>query len=233
MQMFTRRAIVPIALLLAATVACSKSNTSAPLAPTAPSATTAAAAPGASISGMVVAGTTTSALAAGSYGALSAAGRVTVSVNGTSISVTSDDNGNFVLQNVPAGTVTLTIAGPGFSSQITLPSVNVNDQLRITVRVTGGSAQLDDQEHESNGSVEIEGQIGSATGLTSAGGTITVGRLNTAVVVNSSASITKGNTPLKPNDLVAGMRVHVRAAQAGATLTATTIIVQQTGTPGS
>lgn len=234
MQTLSVRAIVPLALLLAATAACSKSNTSASLAPTAPSATTAAVAPGASISGMVVSGTSAApALAGGVYSAMSAAGRVTITVNGTSISVTSDDNGNFVLTNVPAGVVTLTISGPGFSSQVTLPSVNVNDQLRITVRLSGSSAELDDQEHESEGKVEIEGQIGSVSGLSSSGGTILVGRLNTAVLVNASTSITMGNTPMKPNDLVVGARVHVRASQSGSTLTATTVIVQQASTPGS
>lgn len=234
MQTFTGRAIVPFALLLAVTTACSRSNNigASALSPTAPSATTSTA-PGANISGVVVSGSTTSALAAGMYGAMSTAGRVTITVNGTSISVTSDDNGNFVLQNVPAGVVTLTLSGPGFSSQLTLPSVNVNDQLRITVRLSGSSAELDDQELESDGKVEIEGQIGSTSSLSSSGGTIVVGRLNTAVLVNGSTGITKGGTVMKPNDLVVGARVHVRAVQSGSTLTATTIIVQQTGTPGS
>lgn len=234
MQKFSVRAFVPFALLLAMVTACSKSNSGSGMSPTGPSASpVTTAAPGASISGMVVAGTAASAQSASLYVAQSSAGRVTVSVNGTSISVTSDDSGNFVLQNVPAGSVTLTISGAGFSTQLTLPSVNVNDQLRITVRVSGGSAQLDDQELESDGKVEIEGQIGSISGLSSSGGTIVVGRLNTAVLVNGSTSITKGGTVMKPNDLVVGARVHVRAAQSGTTLTATTIIVQQAGTPGS
>lgn len=234
MQKFSVRAIVPVALLLAVTVACSKSNSGSGLSPSpVSSSSTAPVAPGASISGMVVTGSTAAGASAGMYSAMASAGRVTVSVNGTSISVTSDDNGNFVLQNVPPGTVTLTITGAGFSTQLTLPSVSINDQLRITVRLSGGSAELDDQELESDGKVEIEGQIGSTSGLSSSGGTIVVGRLNTAVLVNGSTSITKGGTAMKPNDLVVGARVHVRASQSGSTLTATTIIVQQTSAPGS
>jgi hypothetical protein len=153
-------------------------------------------------------------------------------VNGTSISVTSDDGGNFTLQNVPPGNLTLTITGNGFSSQIQLPPVNMNDQLRITVRVNGGTATLDDDELESSDNkVEIEGVISAVNGMTSSGGTIVVGRLNSSVLVTSAGSITKGGTVLKPNDLVAGMRVHVRATKSGSTLTATTVIVQ-TGNSG-
>jgi hypothetical protein len=161
------------------------------------------------------------------FAALSGAGRVTVSVNGTSISATSDDAGNFTLRNVPPGNITLTISGNGFSAQVTLPPVNTNDQLRVTVRINGGTATLDDDEVESpDNKVELEGLISSVIGLTSAGGTIVVGRLNTSVTVPSSAAITKGGTVLKPNDLVVGMRVHVRAMKSGNALTATTVIVQ-------
>ena len=128
MRRISLRTIVPVALLLAATAACSKSNAGSAM-PTAPSSTTSGVVSGgASISGVVVSGLSAASLSDASlYTAQSTAGRVTVSVNGTSISVTSDDNGNFVLQNVPPGTLTLTISGSGFSSQVTLPAVNTND----------------------------------------------------------------------------------------------------------
>lgn len=227
MRRMSLRAIVPVALLLAATAACSKSNAGSAM-PTAPSSTTSGVVSGgASISGVVVSGLSAASLSDASlYTAQSTAGRVTVSVNGTSISVTSDDNGNFVLQNVPPGTLTLTISGSGFSSQVTLPAVNTNDQLRITVRVSGTTVTIDDQELESEDKVEIEGQIGSVSGLSSTGGTIIVGRLNSAVLVTSATRITQGDTELKPNDLTVGLRVHVRATRSGATLTATVIKAQ-------
>lgn len=227
MRRISLRAVVPVALLLAATAACSKSNAGSAM-PTAPSSTpSAVVSGGASISGVVVSGLSAASLSDGSlYTAQSSAGRVTVSVNGTSISVTSDDNGNFVLQNVPPGTLTLTISGAGFSSQVTLPAVNTNDQLRITVRVSGTTVTIDDQELESEDKLEIEGQIASVSGLSSAGGTIIVGRLNSAVLVTSATRITKGDTGLKPNDLTVGLRVHVRATRSGATLTATEIKAQ-------
>jgi hypothetical protein len=241
MQRFLISPIVLLTAVAAMAAACSKgTSTTSPVSPSTPSAATNTPAPasgGAMVTGMVVTGSA-AALASPvglispfASASLSGAGRVTVSVNGTSISVTSDDGGNFTLQNVPPGNVTLTISGNGFSAQVTLPPLNSNDQLRVTVRINGGSATLDDDEVESqDNKVELEGLISSVIGLTSSGGTIVVGRMNTSVSVPSTASITKGGTVLKPNDLVVGMRVHVRAMKSGSALTATTVIVQ-TGTP--
>ncbi|HUR33328.1 MAG TPA: DUF5666 domain-containing protein [Vicinamibacterales bacterium] len=238
MRRLIGNSVVPALLTLAvAAAACSKGSSTSPVAPTALSPAGSAPVPaplsgGATVSGMVVTGATSTpaplGLAFPGAATLAGAGRVTISVNGSSISATSDDAGNFVLQNVPPGAVTLTITGSGFSAQITLPAVNVNDTLRVTVRVNGSTATLDDDEVESADKLEIEGTIGSVSGLSSSGGTIVVGRLNTAVLVTSATSITKGSATLKPNDLMVGLRVHVRAAKSGSTLTATTVIVQNT-----
>lgn len=228
MQRFRALAIVPIALSLAILTACSKSNGTAGSL-TAPSPAAAPAAGGASIRGTVLTGATTSSLAdPGMMRMLGGGTRVTISVNGTSISVTSDDDGNFVLENVPPGTVTLTISGPGFTTELTLPPVNTNDALRITVRVSGSSATLDEQElSSSDNKVELEGEIGSVA-LSSSGGTFVVGRAGSTVMVDASTSITKGGTTLKPNDLTAGLRVHVKATRSGSTLLANRVIVQNT-----
>ena len=227
-----------LAVLVVATTACSKSN-SAPGSPASPSAPTSTAGSpplsgGARISGTVVNGAGMSTLASPRpFFGLTNSGRVTVSVNGTSISVVSDDNGNFTLENVPPGNLTLTVTGTGFNAVVTLPPLNINDQLRITVRVNGGTATLDDDELDSaDNTVEIEGLITSTTGLTSSGGTIVVGRMNTSVIVDGTTSITKGGTALKPNDLTVGMRVHVRATKTGSTMTAITVIVQNESSDG-
>ena len=226
-----------VASIAVSAAACSKGSTTSPVAPSTPTpSATSTPAPslvgGATITGMIVTGTPSGTTTLLDVPMLAGAGRVTVSVTGTSISVTSDDDGHFTLLNVPPGNLTLTITGSGFSAQVALPPVNTNDQLRVTVRVNGSTATLDDDELESSDNkVEVEGQIASVAGMTSSGGTIVVGRLNTSVIVPSTASISKGGTALKPNDLVVGMRVHVRAAKAGSTLTATTVIVQ-TRNPG-
>ncbi len=221
---------VAVAIALS-TAACSKANSGSPVGPSTstPQAvnTPAPVYGGASISGTVVTGAASALVAPFGFATLGSVGRITVSITGTAISVVSDD-GTFTLQNVPAGDLTLSITGAGVNALVPLPGVGLNDQLRITVRLDGRSAQVEDKRQESLDKVEIEGIITAAIGMTSSGGTIVVGRDNTSVLVPAAASITKGSITLKPNDLTVGLRVHVRATKAGAALTATVVIVQNT-----
>jgi len=220
------------AAIAVSAAACSKANSGSPVAPSASTpqavSTPAPVVGGASISGTVVTGSASALAAPSGFATLGSVGRITVSVTGTSISVVSDD-GNFTLQNVPPGDLTLSITGAGINAVLPLPGVGLNDQLRLTVRLEGSSAQVEDMKQESSDKVEVEGVITAVTGMTSAGGTIVVGRDNTAVLVPAAASITKGGTTLKPNDLAVGLRVHVRATK-GTPLTATEVIVQNTST---
>jgi len=224
--------IAMAAAIAVSAAACSKANSGSPVAPSASTpqavSTPAPVVGGASISGTVVTGSASALAAPSGFATLGSVGRITVSVTGTSISVISDD-GTFTLQNVPPGDLTLSITGAGINAVVPLPGVGLNDQLRLTVRLEGSSAQVEDMKQESSDKVEVEGVITAVTGMTSAGGTIVVGRDNTAVLVPAAASITKGGTTLKPNDLAVGLRVHVRAVK-GTPLTATVVIVQNTST---
>ena len=224
--------IAMAAAIAVSAAACSKANSGSPVAPSTSTpqavSTPAPVVGGASISGTVVTGSASALAAPSGFATLGSVGRITVSVTGASISVVSDD-GNFTLQNVPPGDLTLSITGAGINAVVPLPGVGLNDQLRLTVRLEGSSAQVEDMKQESSDKVEVEGVITAVTGMTSAGGTIVVGRDNTAVLVPAAASITKGGTTLKPNDLAVGLRVHVRAAK-GTPLTATVVIVQNTST---
>ena len=224
--------IAMAAAIAVSAAACSKANSGSPVAPSTSTpqavSTPAPVVGGASISGTVVTGPASALAAPSGFATLGSVGRITVSVTGTSISVISDD-GTFTLQNVPPGDLTLTITGAGINAVVPLPGVGLNDQLRLTVRLEGSSAQVEDMKQESSDKVEVEGVITAVTGMPSAGGTIVVGRDNTAVLVPAAASITKGGTTLKPNDLAVGLRVHVRAAK-GTPLTATVVIVQNTST---
>lgn len=224
--------IAMAAAITLSAAACSKANSGSPVAPSTSTpqavSTPVPVAGGASISGTVVTGSASALAAPSGFATLGSVGRITVSVTGTSISVISDD-GNFTLQNVPPGDLTLSITGVGINAVVPLPGVGLNDQLRLTVRLEGGSARVEDMKQESSDKVEVEGVITVVTGMTSAGGTIVVGRDNTAVLVPATASITKGGTALKPNDLAVGLRVHVRATK-GTPLTATVVIVQNSST---
>lgn len=223
-----------VALTLAlglATAACSKGGGAAsPLAPSASALPTAAGpspAPSiplgtATISGIIVAGAQTS---VGNSVRGAAASRVNIAVVGTPISTVSDDGGNFVLQNVPTGTVVLAVNGSGIAAQVSLDSVSTSEQIRVTVRVDNSSASLDDRQRETADSqVELEGVINSVSGST-----IFVGRLNVAVVVPDTAAITRSGATMKLNDLAPGLRVEVHGMRSGATVTATRVNIETEG----
>ena len=226
------RTIAPLVLVLAASAAaCSKGNPASLVAPSLPSSTTTATpgpAPfstGASISGAVVTGSPSALSGVFRTAGLGSAGRVTVTVNGTGMMVVSDDNGNFALQNVPAGDRTLTLAGNGFSAQVTIPGVGSTDQIKVTLLVTGNTATVDDRTVESgNNQVEVEGVINAASN-----GTIVIGRLNTTVVVPLTATITKNGAPATQAGLVPGARVEVKATKSGETLTALSVDIEVGG----
>lgn len=202
--------------------ACSGNNS--PAAPSANSATAAAASVpasgGATISGTVVGMSTASRMRAMSAG-------MTVSVAGTSAMTSVDGSGRFVLQNVPAGTVTLRFTGTGVNAALTLPNVAANSTVTITVQVSGTTAQLDTNDDEgSDNEVEIEGTVTAVTSstLTVAGKTITV---------TSSTKIVHGETTLKLSQISVGDRVHVQGTRSGTTITATKVEVQNgAATPG-
>ena len=226
MPKLSLQSVVPAVVLVAVlTSACSKGSSSSPLAPSMPaspavtgSPAPAAAGTGATISGQVVSGDPQGLSAQ----TLTPAGRATVSVNGTSLSAVSDDNGVFTLQNVPAGSVTLTVAGSGYSAQVTVGTVNVSDDIRLTVRVTGSSAKVDDSRHQS-----ADNQVEFAGTITAAGnGTITVGTTNTVIAVPTTASITNGGRTASIADLVAGVRVEIHAVLSGGVLTATRVHIE-------
>ena len=85
-----------------------------------------------------------------------------------------DGAGQFTLNGVPPGTVTLTFTGNNVSASITLNNVAVGDEIQIEIRLNGTSARVeserrrrgdddgdddDDDEDEAN---EVEGEVSCA-----------------------------------------------------------------------
>lgn len=236
-RIFTNPLVIAAVVTALSSAACSKSGgTSSPLAPTATASTPPSTSPspspsptpatsvGATIAGVVISGAPALAQVASATVA-----RVTVTVLGTSASTITDDNGNFTLHNVPVGSQTLSINGNGVAAQVSLASVSMHEQIRVTVRVDGGAATLDDRQRETTDSqVEVEGQITSASS-----GTIVVGRLNTAVVVPATATITRSGVTAKSSDLLPGLRVEVHGVKSGSTITATRVNIESEDTTSS
>jgi Domain of unknown function (DUF5666) len=145
----------------------------------------------------------------------------TVTVVGTSLTATVDGGGNFTLNNVPAGDVTLSF---GAGATVTITGVSEREQIHITVEVHGGAADLDDDERETSDSrAEVEGPIVS---INAGARTLVVGRRQTSVLVPAGTPIHHGGTAIDFSQLAVGDRVHIHATRTGTTLTATDVEVQ-------
>jgi hypothetical protein len=65
-----------------------------------------------------------------------------VGVVGTSLATDLDDEGQFVLSGLPAGTVTLRFEGAGVDARVEVSGLQDRQVTSITVEVSGGSARL-------------------------------------------------------------------------------------------
>ena len=87
-----------------------------------------------------------------------------VTVVGTSLTAPVNPNGRFVLTNVPAGDIQLRFTGPGTDALLTVAGVTGGDELRITVKVDGSTALLQNvSRKDKQNKIEIEGTVASGT----------------------------------------------------------------------
>jgi hypothetical protein len=70
----------------------------------------------------------------------------TVRVEGTALSAAVDEEGEFILSGVPAGTVTLIFEGPGGTAQLTVSGLLDGQVLSLQVHLSGGTATIASQE---------------------------------------------------------------------------------------
>jgi uncharacterized protein DUF5666 len=216
----TRTLFTSLVIASAATmIACGGRQSASPAAPSSASPTAAApaASAGATISGTVVGVSAPSGWTV--HGA-----PLTVSVSGSTMSTSVDSSGHFTLQNVPSGHVDLHFTGSGVDAHLALDGVADRSTLTITVRVSGSSAQLeDDRQQNDDGHVELEGLV-TSVGSSSL---VVAGR---AVSVTSSTEIVHGDTHVALSSIHVNDRVHVKgtATSGTAPVMATKIEVQNT-----
>jgi len=143
--------------------ACSSSSPSGPT-PLSGFTPTPTSVSGATINGSVT-GSALSALSSGGGGFMSLAGPgLMVTVVGTSITAPVNPNGSFVLTDVPPGDIQLRFTGPGTDALLTVTGVTGGDELRITVKVDGSTALLQNVSRKDKlNKVEIEGTVASGT----------------------------------------------------------------------
>lgn len=162
---------------------------------------------------------------------LAVASAMTVSVVGTSISVSIDGSGHFVLTGVPGGDIQLHFKGSGVDATTTLPAVQTTESITITVTVSGSNAVIDSDTREDDGSsdgnsqLQLEGRIDAVPPVTAAG-TFDIG--GTIVETSASTTFVNGGATASFADLVPGIRVHVSGSADGTKLRATRVDIQNT-----
>ncbi len=169
-------------------------------------------------------GTVTSGGAAGLRLLDAGLGGMKVSVVGTTLSTTTGSGGNFQLHGVPPGLVRLLFEGAGASGTLDLDDVSETEEISLSVVVSGSAIELASQERVTGSQAQLEGKVVSANYPAR---TLVVG--TTTVIVPENVSITNGFRELELQDVIVGARVHVKGSLSGETITATSIIVQQTG----
>jgi len=178
----------------------------------------------ATIAGQVVAG----AVALDTSSATPLAG-VTVTVTGTSITVIADGNGRFSLSNVPGGDQQIEFDGHGAHAHVTIEHVVEQEKIEVTVAVTGGNAQVMEQERVTGKQAQLEGTI---AGKSESARTLEVHGVT--VNVPNGVPIRHGSKSLTFANLHTGDRVHVKGSKDGETITATEVTVQKgEDTPGN
>lgn len=187
--------------------------------PSAPSAVSSA---GVVLNGSLVGSTgASSSLSASTLSALSShsssvTGTVTVSVQGNpAISTAVAVDGSFTLRGLPDGSFTLLFTREGAPlGTISFNSVMPNQELTITVSVTGTSVTLLNEQRNGigHGDLEIEGRVEQVLFLSTTGDSRFMIASRTVVVRPGSTAIREGNRLRTAADLVVGARVHVKGA---------------------
>lgn len=228
MSRLTRTLASPLTLLaLTAALACGGSDSGSPVGPgpAGPNAGGPLPSPGPSASGATVSGSITGSAGSSAVRALgSGLAGVTVSVEGTSLSVVTGSGGQFTLPNVPPGLVRLAFQGAGASGSVQLDDVTEGERISLDLVVTGSAVELESQERVTGSQAQLEGKIVSVDETSR---TLVIG--TTTVVVPEGTPITHGFRELEFTDLLVGARIHVKGTLSGDTITATRIIAQQTG----
>ena len=230
MRPFPLRAIALCLGLAVATAGCGGSDSPLPAGPTPTEGAGPAPAPapgpslGATVSGTVTDRASAQAFALGQVQLLAGMAGVRVSVDGSDLTATTGPGGAFELRGVPAGRLRLRFDAPRASGMLEIADVSQTETITLTVVVSGSAVELESQQRETGSQAQLEGKV---LGANYAARSLVVG--TTTVMVPEGTPITNGNRDLDLIDVIVGARVHVKGARTGDTLTATRVMVQQTG----
>jgi len=218
-------------------VACGSSS------PSGPSGT-----PGVRVQGTLLGAAASTGVAAQSTGTATS-GPITVTVRGTSISVTISGNGTFELEGLPEGTFTLVFTQGGVVlGEVTVTDVAAGAEVKIIVQVSGNTVilvQLTIQGQETPGTsssclisggtpgqgIELEGNVASMTDATTFKMDINGNRSSGLVDVSASAAsfacVGNAKSADCKSQLNAGAKVHVGGTLTTCSPTAATVVATE------
>ncbi len=169
------------------------------------------------LAGTVVGATTSSSLAFGATSTPatpSITGAVTISVQESpAISTTVGADSSFSLRGLPTGSFTLVFTRDGVRlGALSFTSVLPNQELNITVNLTGASVVLLEEQRNGigHGDLEIEGSVEQVIVLGGASDSRFLIDHRTVVVRPGQTTIRQGNTARAAADLIVGRHVHVK-----------------------
>jgi hypothetical protein len=216
-------------IALTVTALAAACGRSAPTAPNSGTSSTSTSTPvangGATITGSLQSGTATGQSVRGG----AAISGVTVTIVGTSISVSVDASGHFMLTNVPPGDVQLQFSGAANGS-VTVSAVGSTETVDLVITVSGGTTSVASEVRNGAAEAQLEGLIDALPPSTAP---LTFTAVGKTVKTDTSTQFVDGNATRAFSDLQLGMRVHVKGTLSGSVMTARWIELQspQIGTP--
>jgi len=149
-----------------------------------------------------------------------------VGVVGTTLTTKTDEDGQFALSRVPAGTVTLQFQGPGVNAQLVVNGVQDQKVTTIKVKVSGSNAQMPTAPTcQPDADTFFTGAIESINGKT----LIVAGR---TVDMSQVRKIWRGDRRLSIDDLKVGEKIKVWGKLRSDGVVVADEITLMAGTPG-
>ena len=140
---------------------------------------------------------------------------ITVTVlENPAITTTVGEDGSFTLRGLPEGGFTLvfTSAGGATLGTLSFAAVKPNQEITITVQVTGSGLVLLEERRNGigNGDLEIEGLVEQVVTLSTTGDSTFLIKGYTVVARPGQTTIREGNRARTVEDVTVGRRVHVK-----------------------
>jgi hypothetical protein len=154
---------------------------------------------------------------------------VTVTIVGTSTSVSADASGHFTLTNVSPGDVQLQFSGAANGS-LTVSALGATETVDLVIAVSGGMTSVASEVRSGAAEAQLEGLIDA---LPPATAPLTFTAVGKTVTTDGATQFVDGGTTRAFSDLQLGMRVHVKGSLSGSAMTARWIELQspQIGPP--